>query len=88
MSIQVNMNKAKDIWRDKWRQAREPLLKDLDVEFMRATELNDQGKQSEVAAKKQELRDVTDTDLHASETTELLKQMWPECLGEKPEELK
>ena len=88
MSIKVNINKAKDIWRDKWRQAREPLLKDLDVEFMRATELNDTSKQAEVTAKKQELRDVTEADLSASETTELLKQMWPECLGEKPEELK
>jgi hypothetical protein len=88
MGIQVNMNKAKDIWRDKWRQAREPLLKELDIEFMRATELNDTVEQAAVAAKKQELRDVTEADLSASETPELLKQVWPECLGEKLEESK
>ena len=87
MSIKINMNKARDIWKDKWRAAREPLLKDLDVEFMRATEAGDNTKQAEIAAKKQELRDVTETDLSASETPELLKQVWPGCLGEKPENL-
>ena len=87
MSIKVNMGKARDIWRDKWRAAREPVLKDLDIEFMRATELNDQGKQAEIAAKKQELRDVTTTDLSVMTTTDNIKLVWPECLGEKPEEL-
>lgn len=87
MSIKINMNKAKNIWRDKWRQAREPLLKDLDVEFMRATEMADAGKQAEIAAKKQELRDVPDIDVSTIETTEALKLVWPECLGEKPEDL-
>ena len=84
MSIKVNINKAKDIWRDKWRQAREPLLKDLDVEFMRATELNDTSKQAEVAAKKQALRDITDTDLSGADTAADIKQVWPTVLGDQP----
>ena len=88
MSIEINMNKARDIWKDKWRVVREPLLKDLDVEFMRATELADAGKQAEIATKKQELRDVTNVDLTTASTTDQLKLMWPECLGDKPEELK
>lgn len=87
MSIQVNMNKAKDIWRDKWRNARNPLLADLDVEFMRAVESGDTAKQTEVATKKQELRDVTSTDINNIETADHLKEIWPECLGDKPESL-
>ena len=82
------MNKARDIWRDKWRIAREPLLKDLDVQFMRATEMADAGKQAEIATKKQELRDVTDTNLNTATTADQLKLMWPECLGDKSEGLK
>jgi hypothetical protein len=85
MSIQVNMNKARDIWRDKWRQVRKPLLEELDVEFMRATESADQAKQTEVAAKKQELRDVTSIDVNNIQTPDNLKLLWPDCLGDKPE---
>ena len=87
MSIQVNMNKARDIWRDKWRQARKPLLEELDVEFMRATESADQAKQTEVAAKKQELRDVTTTDIDSLDNPDDLKLVWPDCLGDKPNNL-
>ena len=87
MSIQVNMSKAKDIWRDKWRNARGPLLADLDVEFMRAVESGDTAKQAEVATKKQELRDVTSTNIDNIETPDHLKEIWPECLGDKPERL-
>ena len=87
MSIHVNMDKAKDIWRDKWRDARGPLLQELDVEFLRAVESNDETKQAEVTAKKQELRNVTDTDINNIGTTDHLKLVWPQCLGDKPENL-
>ncbi len=88
MSIEVNMTKAKVIWKDKWRAVRKEKLEALDVDFMRAVEANDSDKQSEVATKKQELRDVTDTDLSNVSTPDNLKQIWPTCLGDKPEELK
>jgi len=87
MGIQVNMSKARDIWRDKWREARSSLLEDLDVEFMRATESADQAKQTEVAAKKQELRDVTTTDIDSLDNPDDLKLVWPDCLGDKPNNL-
>ena len=87
MSIQVNMNKARDVWRDKWREARKPLLEGLDIEFMRATESDDQAKKTEVAAKKQELRNVTDTDINNIDNPGHLKLIWPNCLGDKPENL-
>ena len=85
MSIQVNMDKARKIWQDQWRAARIPLLEGLDVEFMRAVESGDQAKQAEVAAKKQELRDVTLIDIsHVDEPWQLVTH-WPGCLGDKPE---
>jgi hypothetical protein len=87
MSIQVNMNKARDVWRDKWREARKPLLEGLDIEFMRATESDDQANKTEVAAKKQELRNVTDTDINNIDNPDHLKLIWPNCLGDKPENL-
>ena len=79
-TIAVNMDKAKGIWRDKWRKERGPLLENLDVQWMRATESRDEVKQDEIAQKKQELRDVTETDLESVDETDQLKSIWPDCL--------
>jgi hypothetical protein len=79
-NIVVKLDKAKDIWKNKWREARKPKLEALDIEFMRAVELGDFLKQSEVATKKQMLRDVTNTDLSAVSSPEELKNIWPDCL--------
>ena len=83
MSIVINMEKAKDIWREKWRGARKPLLEDLDVQFMRAVESGDTTEQNKVASEKQALRDVTLTDLSSTETTDDIKQIWPTILGDQ-----
>jgi hypothetical protein len=77
--IIVNLNKAKAIWKDKWREARKPLLASLDIEFMKAVELADSEKQSEIASKKQALRDVTQTEI-AGNTPEEIKSVWPDIL--------
>jgi hypothetical protein len=74
-----NPEKGKEIWRDLWRQARAPLLASLDIDFMRALESGDMVLQAEIAAKKQALRDVTDTEL--PDTLEGIKAVWPEILG-------
>jgi len=79
MSIIINIDKAKDIWRNHWREARKPLLERLDVEFMRAVESGDTAKQAEISAKKQELRDVTATPL--PDSPEAIKQVWPSILA-------
>jgi hypothetical protein len=78
--IIVNPNKAKAIWKDKWREARKPLLASLDIEFMRAVELADSEKQSEIASKKQALRDVTQTEI-VGNTPEEIKAVWPSVLN-------
>jgi hypothetical protein len=55
--ITINLDKAKQIKKESLRQEREPLLSKLDVAFQRAMETN--ADTSEIVAKKQELRDVT-----------------------------
>ena len=57
--IGVDVTRAQDITKDRLRAERAPLLVDLDVEYMRATEQSDAAKQATIAAEKQRLRDVT-----------------------------
>jgi hypothetical protein len=77
--IIINPDKAKAIWKDKWREARKPLLASLDIEFMKAVEAADTDKQAEIASQKQALRDVTQTEI-AGNTPEEIKSVWPDIL--------
>lgn len=77
--ILINIEKAKAVWKNKWREARKPKLATLDIEFMRAVESGDEAKQASIASQKQALRDVTLTPIDA-ETPEEIKAVWPEIL--------
>ena len=55
MPLTTNIDKAKNIWKDKIRVARKPKLEELDVEFTRAQETG--ADTSAIVAKKKELRD-------------------------------
>ena len=77
--ITVNMEKARDIHRQRLREARAPLFNALDVAFQRAMETG--ADTAEIVAKKQALRDVTaDPAIDAAQTTDELKAVWPEIL--------
>ena len=76
--IVTDINIAKEIWIDKFRSARTPLLAALDISFMRAVEAGDADLQKEIASKKQALRDVTSIEL--PNTLEGIKATWPEVL--------
>jgi hypothetical protein len=78
--IIINPDKAKAIWKDKWREARKPLLASLDIEFMKAVESADMAKQAEIAIQKQALRDVTQTEI-VGNTPEEIKAVWPSVLN-------
>jgi hypothetical protein len=78
--IIVNPDKAKAIWKDKWREARKPLLASLDIEFMKAFETTDTKKRAEIASQKQALRDVTKTEI-VGNTPEEIKAVWPSVLN-------
>jgi uncharacterized protein YdaT len=72
MAIIVDINKAKDITKDKLRAERKPLLEAQDVAFQRALESG--ADTSAIVAEKQRLRDIT-KQVDAANTLEELKLM-------------
>ena len=56
--IAVDMLVAREIWREKLRQERAPLMAALDVEWLRAAEAGDTDAQEAVKTQKQVLRDL------------------------------
>jgi len=74
--ISVNMDKAKDIWRDKIRLAREPELAKLDAAFMKALETG--ADTTAIVAQKQALRDApADPAIDEATTPDELKAVQP-----------
>ena len=69
MAITINLDKAKDITKDKLRADRAPLLQALDVQFQRALETG--GNTADIVAEKQRLRDITKLADAAKSTDEL-----------------
>ena len=78
--IEVDSDKAKTIWKDKWREARKPKLEALDLAYMRATETQNASEIARIISAKQELRDVTNTPIPGT-TPEEIKAVWPEILN-------
>lgn len=75
-AITVNMDKAKDVWRDKIRQAREPELTKLDTAFMKAQETG--ADTTAIVAQKQALRDApAHASIDAATTPDELKAVQP-----------
>lgn len=77
--ITIDINAVKEIWKDKFRQIRKPILEKLDIEYIKALEAGDTQKQQEIAAQKQELRDVTSIPLPGD--LEGIKNTWPSILN-------
>ena len=81
MAIFVNIPKAKEIWKDKIREARKPKLEELDVEFNKAQETG--ADTSDIVTKKQELRDYPE-QVDSATTTDEIKAVWDtDKLGDK-----
>jgi hypothetical protein len=72
MAIIIDIDKAKDITKDRLRQEREPLLLAQDIAFQRALESN--ADTSAIVAEKQRLRDIT-TLVDTANTVEELKAL-------------
>jgi len=70
MGITININKAKDITKDRLRAERKPLLEAQDVAFQRALESG--ADTSAIVAEKQRLRDITN-QVNSMTTVEELK---------------
>ena len=74
--ISVDMEAARDIWRDKIRTARTEPLESLDTAFMKALEMG--ADTTEIVADKQALRDApSDPAIDAATTPEELAAVQP-----------
>ena len=79
MNPTINIALARDIWRDKIRNARKPKLEELDIQYMRAQEDT-----SAIVAKKNKLRDFpAKSEIDSASTVEELKTVWDVDLGDK-----
>jgi hypothetical protein len=77
-TVVIDVSKAHEIQRNRWRKARGPILANLDVQFMRALEQGNKQLQEAIATQKQALRDVTKTELPSSLPE--IKAAWPAIL--------
>ena len=88
MPIGVNIAKAKELQKERFRQVRKPLLEALDIDYQRADEAGDASKKTEIATKKQALRDVTNnTTLNDASSATEVRAVWDtDVLGARPAE--
>ncbi len=78
--IVIDITKAKEVWKDKIRNARKSALEKLDVDFIKAQE---QGNDTtSIVADKQTLRDLTSQVDTVNSITEI-KAVWNSMLGNK-----
>ena len=84
MGFGVDMAKAREIHKTNIREAREPLLKELDVDFQKALEAG--SSTTDIVAKKQALSDApADSGIAAASDPDALKAQWnTSILGDSP----
>ena len=78
--LYFDMNKGYDVKKDHLRFLRKPFLEKLDIEFMKAFELNNTQELLNVATKKQVLRDITNIDMSQYQTPQDLHNFIPDVL--------
>ena len=69
MQINININKAKEIWKEKIRADREPYFVSLDVDYLKATEAQNVTLKNDIEKRKQLLRDAPEDERITSATT-------------------
>ena len=75
-SVVVDMPAARDVWRERLRSDRRPLLADADLAFMRALEAGNDAARAAAVARKQALRDLPQRpEIEAAATTAELKAL-------------
>ena len=84
--ISEDMTKAKEIFKDKIREVRKPLLDAEDVVYMKALEADDASAKTASVTKKTKLRDATaNSKITSADTIEKLKAAWDTTvLGDSP----
>ena len=78
--ITIDITKAKEVWKDKIRNARTSALEKLDIDFIKAQE---QGNDTtSIVADKQTLRDLPN-EVDTANSIEEIKAVWNNMLGNK-----
>ena len=78
--ITIDITKAKEVWKNKIRIAREPALEKLDIDFMKAQEAGTDT--TSIVADKNTLRDLPE-QVDTATTTNEIKAVWNDMLGDK-----
>jgi len=84
--ISEDLTKAKEIFKDKIREVRAPLLAAEDVVYMKALEADDSSAKTASVTKKTALRDATDASaISSASDIDALKAAWDtSVLGDSP----
>jgi hypothetical protein len=78
--ITIDIHKAKEVWKDKIRQARTSALAKLDIDFIKAQEQSLDT--TSIVADKQTLRDLPN-EVDTANSIEEIKAVWNNMLGNK-----
>jgi phosphotransferase system IIA component len=78
--IIIDINKAKEVWKNKIRQARTSALTKLDIDFIKAQEQSLDT--TSIVADKQALRDLPN-EVDTANSIEEIKAVWNNMLGDK-----
>ena len=76
--IIIDITKAKEVWKDKIRQARTSALAKLDIDFIKAQEQSLDT--TSIIADKQTLRDLPN-EVDTANSIEEIKAVWNDLLG-------
>ena len=79
-SIYFDRSKGIELKKKQFRFLRKSLLEKLDVDFMKALEIADSTAISEIVAKKQVLRNITNIDMSEYDTPQKLHEFIPDLL--------
>ena len=78
--ITIDISKAKEVWKNKIREKRKPVLEQLDIDFVKAQETSSDT--TSIVADKQTLRDLP-SQVDTATTTDEIKSVWNDMLGDK-----
>jgi len=84
--FKLNLEKAKDLHKNRIRLTREKIFNRLDIEFMKAVESGNIQKIEEIGELKQQLRDLPDCEeIENATCLNDLRSHWPDILeGDSP----
>lgn len=78
MPITIDITKAKDVWKEKIREARKPALQKLDIDYIKAQESG--SSTTTIVANKQTLRDLP-AQVDTATTTDEIQAVWHTLLN-------